>query len=407
MGVGPVSERLADLLVPGFRARMSQFRLLTAIAVASAICEDVDPDLSADGRTTPQIAFEWMTLEAFANQAAADHPLRGVPGLQKARVTRGRGERLSANSYLKGPKVFGFHGVYKPLATEFGIIDTRFDAGPLRDELLVAWETDNDLEGFVSRQTGTYGQKVRERLTNALRKSLSNKHSELPPTGEVARCIAGTLHPDLAGPNERAVLRTALHAAYPLRSELAHLMADRADSALSEKDFVEWLLPQASPDLRHILQAIDAYEQFARILDVSFRTLCHVSGSMSPSVITPDGVSNQPNLVRAALELPSSHRDALRRLTELGIGVPELEGRFAPFATAMAPRDLVVVLLQHHQAIQTAKPPLGKRPWFEPYKGGVTIRPGYKERALPAYDGSYIHPVRIFALASFLWGLEP
>lgn len=402
VGLGSVSERLAEMLVPGFRARMSRFRLLTAIAIASAVCEDTAPELASDERTTPQVAFEWMLLEAFARHTSADAPLRGVPGLQKARVVRGRGERLSANSYLKGPKIFGFHGVYKPLAIELGIIDAQLQPGPLQEALVQAWEHDNGLDGFLYRDPDTKGGRLRRDLALALRRSLEKGRSDLAPTGESASLLRETLHPDTPGAREQSVLRNALLQSYPLRSELAGLLTPTLAEPLTEQQVLKLTQTEASDGLRQILDAIDAYETFARILTVVFRTLCHVSGTLGTAALTPDTVSDHPNLVRAASELPAAHQAATQHLATIGVGIPEMEGRFAVFASPLPTRELAEAILELHNSVQASKPPLGKRPWFESYDDGLAIRPGYTESVLPLYDGPFIHPIRIGPLRNYL-----
>lgn len=86
LGLSIISERLADRLVPGLRARMSRFRFLTTIAIASAVCEDFVDERASDERTTPQVAFRWLVLESFAHRSS-EIPV-GVPGMQKARAVR-------------------------------------------------------------------------------------------------------------------------------------------------------------------------------------------------------------------------------------------------------------------------------------------------------------------------------
>jgi hypothetical protein len=48
--------------------------------------------------------------------------LRRVPGIDKARQARRNKVPMSADRYLKTPKVFGFHGVYKRLARHLDVV---------------------------------------------------------------------------------------------------------------------------------------------------------------------------------------------------------------------------------------------------------------------------------------------
>src|SRR4051794_23464919 len=110
MGLAAISDRLADRLVPGLRARMQRIRFVTAIAVGAMACETLIDEIPTDGISTPSICFEWLVIESFVRRLSAQQIPRGVPGSQKARGVVNRGQRLSAATYLKGPSVFGFNG---------------------------------------------------------------------------------------------------------------------------------------------------------------------------------------------------------------------------------------------------------------------------------------------------------
>jgi len=103
MGLGVISDRLADLLVPGVRARMSRVRFVTVMAVGSLACEPLADEPSADGISTPAICFEWLVVEAFVRRVDRRGFPPAGPGSQKARGVVGRSQRLSAATYLKGP----------------------------------------------------------------------------------------------------------------------------------------------------------------------------------------------------------------------------------------------------------------------------------------------------------------
>src|SRR5882757_2847050 len=65
LGLGAVADRIADVLVPGIRARMSLPRFVTVSAVG-AIAYQTLHELTADqGKTTVDIAFEWLVVEAI------------------------------------------------------------------------------------------------------------------------------------------------------------------------------------------------------------------------------------------------------------------------------------------------------------------------------------------------------
>src|ERR1022692_4142599 len=174
MGLAAISDRLADRLVPGVRARMSRLRFVTAIAVGSLACETLGNEIAADGISTPSICFEWLVLEAFVRRlpGGRDFP-QGVPGSLKARTVVARSQRLSAATYLKGPSVFGFNGVYKPFAVDSDVVGSGLEPGARCAELTRQWEREQDLDGFTDEVPGTTGGRLRiqarEEVLSALR----------------------------------------------------------------------------------------------------------------------------------------------------------------------------------------------------------------------------------------------
>lgn len=403
LGLSIISERLADRLVPGLRARMGRFRFLTAIALASAVCEDFEYERAADERTTPQVAFEWLVLESFAHRSSAI-PV-GVPGMQKARAVRDKKDRLAASSYLKAPSIFGFHGVYKPLAVEFDIITPTLRPGKRQQQVIAAWENDTAHAGFLDRSSGTVGGRLRSDLEASLKRTLAKSRSDLPLTGLSSETLAWALEPDGAGSRERTVIRSALSDKHPLRAELAQLVLLHleSDDGLAESDIVARTRRKASTSLTELLDAVDAYEKFSRTLDVVFRTLRHIASASGSTPITPRLVENHPNITRASAELPSLYGTAVDRLEPIGAEAAEFDARFAVFSSPLTPSDMAQTVIEHHNAVQRSKPPQGKRPWFEPYRDGLLVRPGYEHSLAPGYDGPYIHPIRIHALRRFLW----
>ena len=121
LGLAAVADRIADKLAPGVRARMSHPRFVTASAVG-AIAYQALHDLTADeGKTTVDIVFEWMVVEAIVRYPGNGRP-EGLPGNQKASRAKAAGMRLSRRTYLSGPRVFGFTGVYRPLSRDARVL---------------------------------------------------------------------------------------------------------------------------------------------------------------------------------------------------------------------------------------------------------------------------------------------
>src|SRR4051812_49081009 len=172
MGLAAISDRLADRLGPGLRARGPRIRFVTAVAVGAMACETLADELPADGISTPSICFEWLVLEGFARRLAPNDIPTGVPGSQKARVVVGQKQRLSAATYLKGPSVFGFNGVYKPFAVDSHVVGGGLEPGPRCAELVRAWEVDQGLIGFTDAVPGTDGGNLRTHLREQVRDAL-------------------------------------------------------------------------------------------------------------------------------------------------------------------------------------------------------------------------------------------
>lgn len=71
MGLAVISDRLADQLIPGVRARMQSIRFVTAMAVGSVACETLADEKPGDDISTPAICFEWVLIEALVRRLAA------------------------------------------------------------------------------------------------------------------------------------------------------------------------------------------------------------------------------------------------------------------------------------------------------------------------------------------------
>lgn len=113
LGLAAVADRIADRLAPGVRARMSQPRFVTLSAVGAYACQPISDIVSTDGKSTFDLAFEWLVVESLVHHPNPNR-LRGVPGSQKAQRAVTTNERLSATTYLAGPRVFGFTGSTAP-----------------------------------------------------------------------------------------------------------------------------------------------------------------------------------------------------------------------------------------------------------------------------------------------------
>jgi hypothetical protein len=400
MGLAALSDRLAERLVPGVRARMRRVRFVTAMAVSSLVCETLADELPGDGITTPAVCFEWLVLEAFIRRRSADLPA-GLPGSQKARTVVARKERLSAATYLKGPRVFGFHGVYKPFAVDAGAVGEALDPGPRAVELVRAWEVENGFEGFADDVRGSDGAQFRGHLVSQTRAALREGRCVTKANSWVFGYLAGSLHPDEAGPAERAVLRSLVASGpHELRNELAGLLPLQAEG-LADHELLDMVRGSCSSGLAAVVDAGMAYERLAQLVDTAFRTLCAVSYSMGAQPLTPTLLRDHEVLSTCAKELPSAYRAALERMAAIGSDVG-MEDRLGEFGIPRSTTELVELLFSHHDRIQGGKAPAGKRPWFEPLRDGWVVRAAYGERVPPELSEYFVHPVRVEALHQFL-----
>jgi hypothetical protein len=231
MGLAAISDRLADLLVPGLRARMRRVRFVTAVAVGALTCETLADETPADGISTPSICFEWLVIEALVRRLGSQGFPQGVPGSLKARTMVGRSQRLSAATYLKGPTVFGFNGVYKPVAVDSGVVTSGLEPGVRCAELVRRWEEEQGFDGFTDAVPGTRGGKLRSQVRDEVRSALRTGRCTTNPGSWLFGRLAASLHPDTAGLGERRALRALItDGEHETRAELARHIAEVGES---------------------------------------------------------------------------------------------------------------------------------------------------------------------------------
>lgn len=406
LGLAAISDRLADQLVPGLRSRMLRIRFVTAIAVGATACETLQDVPPADDISTPAICFEWLVVEAFARRIPPNEMPTGVPGSQKARSVINRGERLSAPTYLKGPSVFGFNGVYKPFAIDSGVVTQDLEPGPRCAELVRAWEDDAGYPGFCNDVPGTPGASLRKQITQQVLAALQGGRCTTGPGSWLFGNLAAALHPDHAPSRERSALRSlVLDSAHLGRTELARLVG-RVNPQLDEAAALRTIRHRCSLELGLIVDAVMAYEAFAAVLDTSFRTLCAASRSLGTQPLTPKSVENHDTIRYASRYLPALYKTAADSMSRIDADA-WISGRLADFAVPHRPQELVALLFEQHEQVQAAKPPQGKRPWFEPLRDGFVVRPPYAFESAPALNDSFVHPVRVAALQRFMIETAP
>ena len=425
LGLATLADRLADSIAPQLRARMQRIRFLSVIALGALVTGDLADVTPADNADTPQLAFERLVVEALARTSTASDPIpAGVPGITKAHSARLKNTRLSSTSYLKAPRVFGFHGIYRPLATGLGIIDSAGGLLQAGHELLRAVERDLPAVAGLSRLTpGSPGASIASWLAKE--------------TADAYRTGANTFPTSSANPNVRLVSalarpapirgweRRALGVALQNPRESAHPADDASYIELAtlirtlnfalppgEKAATAELLNHAGASLRLRLKSINAYENFARDLTWAFGTYRWLSTTGSPSIPTARIIDNATGITTPAKRLHRRYETALHAMDRAadadsrGGADAIFAHTFAAFAEPLTPAELVDRLITHHNSVQDLKMPSGKRSWFDHYGAGWRVRPIGSVHDRPDQATAFLHPYRITALRSFFGDLD-
>lgn len=415
LGTEPLADMLAIELSPGIRERQQHPRFLTAIAVSLSLCGEFGTDdISGDGVTEPWLVFEWYVVEGLVRtrgQKEAD--IQGLPGRLKAARAIADGVALSAKRYLKTPSIFGFHGIYRLLARTLEI-EQGEQVGERGYELLNIWAKEQGLDGFLGT-AGGWGRKIRGQILDALRDALKQKAVARTNGWAGWGFFSNHLAPYEFGRREAKFIAAALlDDSEGFRRELLEfLVSDEgrriwqreiSSRRFSERVFHQELRRRASPDLRRLLLAIDAYERFARLAQDAFDD-CLYTMSRHGGKVSLLELSRLDSVKRASRSLPETSADVMDRLDSFGLAL-QFQQLFSSLAEAGSASHWVERLLEHHRKTQREKPPDGKMPWFEGDERGYVIRPLYRRNSPAASDGSYVHLFRTVSLWSFARDLK-
>jgi hypothetical protein len=402
LGLARTYERLADRILPAVTVRMGRIRFVTAMCLGALVCRDYSEDaVAADGVTPPWLVFEWFLIEAFAR---VDDEVRGhgIPGLNKARSCMEAQRPLSAAYYLKTPKVFGFNGVFRRLATGTKILTDELALDDGGWDLMRAWEREADLPGLVDGRTGSGAALVRD-LKDAVKAGLAGGHTVKRP-GTFWEALARDLHPNAIGKREGQLLRDRVRSSDPLTSIYVDALTERGGISVDQEPaFVRKTAPKVAPELGSCLRAIDAYEAMCRPLDTAFDLVCHLSAKGHGAPV--DETAYATSLFAAPIV--DDLRTGLRRVeddpTLLTIDDDaRLRTVIDRFRDAGTPQRLFHAVLDHHERVQREKPPDGKRPWIErARKDSAMVRPGFGIVEWKPSPG-YVHNYRGATVTRFL-----
>ncbi len=406
LGLYAISDALAVRLVPGVRQRQTNPRFLTATSVSLAVCSEFDDErVAADGVSPPWQVFEWYMVEGLVRRPASDPAQnKGLPGQQKvARAIRDK-IPLSAPRYLKNPRTFGFHGIYRVLAKMLDV-EVADRLGGTGYDLLQTWADEQGLSGFYGSTTGS-GRDCRKQLVQAVEDGLNKGHVCRSEGWSGWDFFRDHLVPYAAGPRERAVLTKALtgvESGY-LREIWEYLISKEGKtiwgSSESERKIHAAMLANCSDGLRDLIGTILEYETFARLLQDAFDDcLRHLSKSIART--RASDLVELDSVRKAANRIPDLYAELQNRLEVYGVAF-QFQESFSGFAEPLSPLDWVVGLLKHHMVVQRRKPPDGKAPWFDQFDdGSFIIRPTYLRDEGGRHDEEYVHMYRCRPLMDF------
>ncbi len=411
LGLATIGDRLADQILPGLRARMIRPRFLSAMAVSAAVCENLEDRLAADGITPAFLVFEWLLVEAFVRAGNRDET-RGTPGTQKAQEVCNSGDVLSRRTYLKTPNVFGFHGVYKPLARDLGIVDDDLRLGDKGYELLKIWQRERSLDGFLDSALGSgEGRQARQMLRSAVEDGLTAGFTKRSASWQGWTFLAKHLSPAKIGAKEAGCLASFFEdPEREPRGEMFRLLQKVSDEVdLSEDQIVDaFVLRKCGRDLTNRLKAIVAFEAVCGILEEAFDWIRFLSTHSRERPIDARTFAAEVRSASLARDLAGRLGAAEQALAVSPLNVQQQFAQLAKgFAGVRDATDLFETVLTRHDVVQEAKPPESKRSWFERSPDGATfVRVPYRLAERPSATHRWNRPYRIHSVLSFLRDLR-
>jgi hypothetical protein len=413
IGVATISDRLAERVLPGLRARMARPRFLTAMAVSAVVCEGMEDRVAADGTTPPYIVFEWLVVEAFARAARREDTVY-TPGMLKAQAVVGSKEPMRRDAYLRIPTIFGFHGIYRPLARQAGVVDEDMRLGDAGYSLLRAWEAEQGVAGFLPTASGDGpGTQLKATLRSAVEDSLRKGCSDRSAPWKGWQLIAERLAPARVGVREASALHgLLLHPDAEPRGEVCELIRAQAlPDDMTEADLVTTvLLSKAKPELRRRLQAVADFEAACGLIEEALDWVRHLSSRAGARALTPDDFSAEQRPRAIAQALGDALRAAETSIAALDDSLEmqqDMAGLARGFDHVAKAGDLFEAVLSRHHEVQQRKLPDGKRDWFERNPDGATfVRVPYRLPKPPLPMNEWNRPYRFNTLRSFLRDLK-
>jgi hypothetical protein len=240
------------------------------MAVGSLVTEGLGAAPS-QREASPFIIWEWLVVEALVRTYSSDD-IWGVPGTSVTRRALEQHNYLDARSYLKTPRIFGFHGVYKRLANQSGLLTIQLAPGPYAEGLVDAWARDLGYRGIRDAKP------VLSRWSAAVRRCLSESSPRTKPgwSNSAWAELAGALAPSKCKAREKRYLRDLLNATGDRQlgalPKIWQLQTKFNDDSYRE-ELLHVRLKEQERGYEPLIKAIQSYEAFARSLQDSFEVL--------------------------------------------------------------------------------------------------------------------------------------
>ncbi len=404
LGLYQIADQLAVQLVPAVRERMQRIRFLTAMAVGSLVIENLEGD-ARHRDASPYLVWEWLVVGALTREMADDTSIWGVPGTGVTRTALAQHGYVDARCYLKTPRVFGFHGVYKPLAVRLGLLDVHLGPGPNAERLADAWARGQGPGGVAGAKT------LLARWTDAVRRSLNHAPPRTNPHWNASewRELAQAFAPKAARMREKRLLRELLMSSDDQRlgalPELWRLQSKYRDEDLREET-LHADLERNLPAYGALVKAIRTYESFARGLQDAFDVLrAEAVGPDACGYVVPHIARKEAfraSVYRLNERFAAAHR-ALGEITSTAFSLQnQFDERFGKLAEPMDAQTCALALCVHHEAVQRAKSAEGKRSWFDRIGGErIYIRQAYRIPQPEIASARYLHNYRGWPIRRF------
>lgn len=417
LGLASVADRIADSYARPLRARMRRVRFLTTMALGGLFINDLAGVKPAVAGDTPDVALERIVVECLARSNSTENRLdSGIPGITKAHAALLSKSRLSARGYLKSPRVFGFFGVYRPLAAAIGLTDSTGGTLATGASVLQALEKDQQLNGLANVSHGSVGSGFIDWLTSETGKALETGGNAFSPRSPFVDMVTKVSNPGAARKRERAALSKVL--ANPMPSlhpsdeesylEVLSLLSSWDSEGWSEVNIAEYLLNAGTAIVKARMQMLIHFEEFARDITWAFADYRYLAGRAFGGVPSNQALSDSQAFGLVAQTLSTRFRTALGSMNmaiEFGVD-PGIAARFSEsfgqFGDVTTASEAVEIMMIHHTSIQRNKAPHGKRAWLEETNNGWAVRPMFTVEEPPERNKGFVHPYRLNTFVNFL-----